>query len=76
MKIWDAGYYSADMEVTFDARFLEFGLGSIGALCKSSDFTTPLRTFIRFIQILRYPKNGAIHAIFCDLPKIKKNMAF
>ena len=25
------------MEGTFDARFLEFGLGSFGALCKISD---------------------------------------
>ena len=27
MKIWDSGYYSAHMEVTVDAQFLEFGLG-------------------------------------------------
>ncbi len=26
-KIWDSGYYSAHIEGTFDARFLEFGLG-------------------------------------------------
>ncbi len=36
-KIWDSGYYSAHMEDTFDARFLEFGLGSFGALCTNSD---------------------------------------
>ncbi len=26
-NIWDSGYYSAHMEGTFDARFIEFGLG-------------------------------------------------
>ena len=30
-KIWDSGSYSAYMEGTFDARFLEFVLGSFGA---------------------------------------------
>ena len=38
-KIWDWESYSAYMEGTFDARFLEFGLGSFGALCKISNFT-------------------------------------
>ena len=38
MKLWDSGYYRAHMEVTFDARFLEFGLGSF-AFCKISNFT-------------------------------------
>ena len=36
-KIWDSAYYSAYMKGTFDACFLEFGLGSFGALCKISD---------------------------------------
>ena len=36
-KIWDSGFYSVDMEGTFDARF--FCLGSFGALCKISHFT-------------------------------------
>ncbi len=40
MKIWDSGSYSAYVEGTFIARFLEFGLGSFGALCKISNFTT------------------------------------
>ncbi len=38
-KIWDSGYYSTHMEVTFGARFLDFGLGPFGALCKISHFT-------------------------------------
>ena len=25
--IWESGYHSGDMKGTFDARFLEFGLG-------------------------------------------------
>ncbi len=36
-KIWDSGSYSAFMQGTFDAQFLEFG--SFGALCKISNFT-------------------------------------
>ncbi len=39
-KIWDPGYYSAYVRyfsISDDARFLEFGLGSFGALCKISD---------------------------------------
>ncbi len=31
MKIWDSGYYSAHTLGNFDARFLEFGLGSFSA---------------------------------------------
>ncbi len=38
-KIWDSGYYSKHMEVTFDAWFLEFGLGSFSTLCNISNFT-------------------------------------
>ncbi len=38
-EIWDSRYYCAQIEVTFDARLLEFGLGSFGALCKISNFT-------------------------------------
>ncbi len=36
-QIWDSGYHSAHMWGTFDARFLEFGLGSFGALCTICD---------------------------------------
>ncbi len=39
-KIWNPGSYSAHMEGTFDARFLDLRLGSFGALCKISNFTT------------------------------------
>ncbi len=39
MKIWDSGCYCAYMQGTFDARFLEFGLGSFSALCKISNYT-------------------------------------
>ena len=38
-NIWDSGSFSAYMEGTFDVRFLEFGLGSFGALCKIFDST-------------------------------------
>ena len=38
MKMWDSGSHSACIECTFDARFLELGLGSFGALCKISNF--------------------------------------
>ncbi len=38
-KIWDSMSYSAHIQATFDARFLDFGLGSFGPLCKISDFT-------------------------------------
>ena len=53
-KIWDFGYYSGHKEVTsFDARFLEFGWRSFGAICKISNFTFFLNSsllpiFIRF----------------------------
>ncbi len=46
-KLWDSRSFSAYMEGTFDARFLEFGLGSFGAFCKIFNFTifeTPLRS--------------------------------
>ena len=36
---WDSGYYSAHIEVTFDGRFLEFGLESCSALCKIFNIT-------------------------------------
>ncbi len=39
IQIWDSGYYNAHIADTFDAQFLEFGLGSFGARCKFSDFT-------------------------------------
>ncbi len=38
-KIWDLESYSAYMEGTFDAQFVEFGLGSFSALCKISNLT-------------------------------------
>ncbi len=52
-KICDSGYYSANMQGTFDAGFIEFGLGSFSALCKISNFrifknSTPLPAFISF----------------------------
>ncbi len=37
MKIWDSPCYRAHVDGTFDAQFLEFGLGSFGALCQVSD---------------------------------------
>ena len=49
-KIWISGYYSAYSEATFDARFLEYGLGSFGAFCKLSNFTI-FKTLL-FFQIL------------------------
>ena len=45
-KIWDSGFYYAYMEGTFDARFLLFGLGSFGALCKISNFTIVFKTLL------------------------------
>ncbi len=38
-KNWDSGYYSAHTKGIFDARFLEFDLGSFSALRKISNFT-------------------------------------
>ncbi len=38
-KIWDSGYYNARLEDTFDARFLEFGLGSFSAKCPILQFS-------------------------------------
>ncbi len=35
-KIWDLGSYSGHMQDTLDARFIEFGLVSFGALWKIS----------------------------------------
>ena len=38
-NIWVSGYYSVYIYGTFDARFLELGLGSFTALCKIFDST-------------------------------------
>ena len=58
------GYYSAYMYGTFDARFLEFGLGLFSALCKISDstiFETLLLStvFSRFLN-LNFIQNSII----------------
>ncbi len=69
------------MEVTFDARFLGFGLEPFGALCKISNFTIFKTLLLSQFSpnssklYTRYPKHRAIQAItffFGDLPKIKK----
>ncbi len=83
-EIWDSGYYSSQIEVTFDAGFLEFGLESFGILCKISNFTifkTLLLTQFSSDSsklYTGYPYHGAIQAItiFGDLPKIKKSWHF
>ena len=69
MKIWDSGYYSAYMQRTFDAQFLEFGLRSFGGLCKISNFTI-FKTLLlcQFSSdssklYIRYPNHGTIQAI-------------
>ena len=80
-KIWDSGSYNAYKEGTFDARFLESGLGSFDTLCKISNFTIfKLRSspnfhlihtnFIQCILIIQ-----AV-TFFGDRPKIAKIMAF
>ena len=38
-KIWESGFLSTHMEVSFDVRFLEFDLGSLGVFCTISNFT-------------------------------------
>ncbi len=66
---WDSRYYSAHMEVTFDDRFLEFGLGSFGAVGKISNFTifkTSLKSPIQSDSsklYTKYPNHGAIQSI-------------
>ncbi len=79
-KNWDSGYHSTYMEVTFDARFLEFGLGSFSVLGKISNFiifkTLLLCQFSSDSSKLyaRYPNRGAIQAItfFVICQKFKK----
>ncbi len=58
-KIWDSWYYSTHMDITFDARFLEFGLGSFGALCKISNFT-----FLHFLKVCSSPNFHSIYPNF------------
>ncbi len=78
---WDSGYFSAHMEVTFDARFMEFGFVSFSALCKISNFTI-------LLKLCSSPNFHLIHTNFIqgtiiiqavtfygELPKIAKNMA-
>ncbi len=48
-KIWESGSYRAHREGTFDAQFLEFGLGSFGALWKISNFIAV--TFFRKMSV-------------------------
>ena len=80
-KIWDSGFYGAYMKGTFDARFLEFGLGSFGALCKISNFTifeTPLLSQFSSDSsklYTMYHNHTGCH-FFGDRPKIAKIMAF
>ncbi len=45
-KIWDSWYYNTYMDVTFDAWFFEFGLGSFSALCKISRILQCLKTLL------------------------------
>ncbi len=78
-KIWYSRYYSVHVEHIFDARFLEFGLGSLGAVCKMSNFT--------FLKFCSSPNFHPVHPnvipgililrqfgllLFGDLPKVKK----
>ncbi len=68
-KKCDSGYYGTHMEVTVDALFLEFGLGSFSALYKISNFTI-FKTLVlsKFSSdsselFTKYPNHGAIQAI-------------
>ncbi len=79
--VWDSEYFSAHMKVSFDARFLEFALGSFGVLCKISNCTV-FKTLLlsQFSSdssklYTRYP-NHTGYNIFGDLLKVKTNMAF
>ena len=72
------------MEVTFDARFLEFGLGSFGALCKIYNFTIfklwscanfhPIHANVIFIQGILIMGQYRLFLFIGNLPKIKKKM--
>ena len=56
-KMWQSGSYSVYIQGTFDARSLQFGLGSFGALCKISDstiFETLLQQFSSDIKQTSY----------------------
>ena len=83
MKIWDSRYHSAHMQSAFDARFLEFGLGSFCALCKifDSTFFETLLSFNTFHQIATklhttYHNQGLMQAVtfFGNMPKIENSM--
>ena len=71
------------MQGTFDGRFIEFDLGSFGALCKISNFTIfktlVLPNFHPMSSKLytSYHKHGAKQDItfLVDLPKIPNIMA-
>ena len=84
-QIWDSGYYSAHSitEVTFDAPFLGFGLGSLSTLCKISNFYNfliKLCSFPRFSGessklYTRYPNHTGYY-FFGDFANFfLKNMA-
>ncbi len=80
-KVWNSGYYSVYVEGTFDARFLEFGLGSFSALCKISNFTifkTQLLSQFSSDSSKLYTRyhNHTGGRFFGDLPKIAKITAF
>ena len=62
-KIWGSGYYSVDAKGTFDARFLEFGLGSFGALSNFAIFNVFQFHLISSKLYTRHPNHGAIQAI-------------
>ncbi len=72
-KKWDSMYYISHMEGTVDARFLEFGLGSFGALCKIFNFPIFKTLFLsqfppNFIQCILIIGQYRL-LLFGDLPK-------
>ncbi len=87
-KMWDSGYYSTHIEVSFNARLLDFGLGSFGALYKISNFTIGEEQSFKSLLLsqfssvssklyTRYPNHGSIQAItFLSVCQKLKNMAF
>ncbi len=61
MKLWDSGFYSAYMEGTFDARFLQFGL-------LLSQFPPIHPNFIHFIHTFYPPyRYNAILILYTDV---------
>ncbi len=65
-KVWDSG-------TTDDAWFIEFGLGSLGALCKISNFMIFKTLFLS--QFLSDFKQMLAMTFIGNLPKITNNMA-